>query len=116
MKKSKDKQLSDLLKSALTATPDTDAVERMQQVVDNELERQHVPVNDILTFNEVASFLRVSADVLETYLEEIPCFELGGQLLFRKEAVMEWISEREQKYHTELNLYTTNEPKVITIA
>lgn len=115
MKDANDKQWSELIKSALTAVPSSGAVDRMQETVDKELERQHVAGNDILTFTEVASFLRVGENLLETYLEEIPCFELGGQLLFRKEAVFDWISEREKKYHTEL-LYTMNEPKVITLA
>ncbi len=56
----------------------------------------------VLTMHDLSNYLRVSGDVIETYLNEIPCFELGGQILFRKEKVDEWIREREQKFGFEL--------------
>jgi hypothetical protein len=50
----------------------------------------------VLDLNELAEFLRVGPEVLETYLEDIPHFELGGRLLFRRVAVENWIAAREQ--------------------
>jgi hypothetical protein len=50
----------------------------------------------VLDINDLADYLRVGPEVLETYVEEIPHFELGGRLLFRRVAVENWIAEREQ--------------------
>lgn len=50
------------------------------------------PVMDI---TELADFLRVSQEVVGQYLDEIPSFELGGKLLFRRKSVEEWIGRKE---------------------
>lgn len=34
---------------------------------------------------------------IETYLNELPCFEFGGELLFRKKSVENWIEARERR-------------------
>lgn len=49
----------------------------------------------VLTFDELAEYLRVSRDIAGQYLDEIPSFEMGGQLLFRKQSVESWIASRE---------------------
>jgi hypothetical protein len=38
----------------------------------------------------------MDADALEPYLADIPCFELGGKLLFRRQTVEAWIQQKEQ--------------------
>jgi len=50
----------------------------------------------VLDITDLADYLRVGPEVLEPYVEEIPHFELGGRLLFRRVAVENWIAEREQ--------------------
>jgi hypothetical protein len=50
----------------------------------------------VLDIHDLAEYLRVEPDLLENYVEEIPHFELGGRLLFRRVAVETWIAEREQ--------------------
>ena len=37
----------------------------------------------VMDMEELAEFLRVDAETVEEYLDQIPCFELGGKLLFR---------------------------------
>ena len=52
----------------------------------------------ILNLAELSEYLRVSEDIIEANLNEIPCFELGGHILFRKERIDEWIKMREEKF------------------
>jgi len=51
------------------------------------------PVMDI---TELAEFLRVTPETIGIYLDELPSFELGGKLLFRRASVEKWIERREQ--------------------
>ena len=52
----------------------------------------------VLDMDELAEFLRVSKDIIEQYLDDIPCFELGGKILFRKKSIEEWIEGREKDF------------------
>ncbi len=71
----------------------------MVSSVSRVLLESHEPVfGPILTISDLSRYLRTSVDVIEDYLHEIPCFELGGQLLFRKEKVDEWIAKREDSF------------------
>ncbi len=63
-----------------------------------------------------ADYRRVTSDVLDNYLAEIPCFELGGKLLFRKDAVDEWIKERERNYAGEIREFNNNKLLKLPIA
>ena len=49
----------------------------------------------VMDMEELADFLRVSTEVVGRYLDEIPSFELGGKLLFRRKRVEEWIDRKE---------------------
>lgn len=49
----------------------------------------------VLDFAELAEYLHVNPETLEHYVGDIPCFELGGRLLFRRVKVAEWIARRE---------------------
>jgi hypothetical protein len=50
----------------------------------------------VLSVEDLADYLRVDLETLEPYLADIPCFELGGKLLFRRETVEGWVRQREQ--------------------
>lgn len=52
----------------------------------------------VLDAGELAEFLRVDEETLDAYLEDIPRFELGGKLLFRRKAVEDWITRREMSF------------------
>jgi hypothetical protein len=54
---------------------------------------EYGPVMDV---EELADYLRVDRETLEPYLDDIPCFELGGKLLFRRQTIEEWIQQKEQ--------------------
>jgi anti-sigma factor RsiW len=49
----------------------------------------------VMDMDELADFLRVDPATIGAYLAEIPCFELGGKLLFRRKSVEAWIRTRE---------------------
>jgi excisionase family DNA binding protein len=53
------------------------------------------PVMDI---EELADYLHVDRDTVEEYLEDLPYFELGGKLLFRRKSIENWIEAREQGF------------------
>lgn len=95
--------LDQTIKDALSVQPSAGARDRLANAIQRELARQNAPDHDILTFDEVAGYLRVTPNILEDYLDDIPCFELGGKLLFRKDAVMDWVYKRESVYKHELN-------------
>ena len=50
---------------------------------------------EIMTPDQLARFLRVSPDRLAEVIDTIQGFDIGGELRFRKERVLEWIQERE---------------------
>ena len=51
---------------------------------------------EIMTPEQLARFLRVPLAELDEVIDTIPGFEIGGELRFRRERVVEWINEREQ--------------------
>ena len=54
-----------------------------------------VPVKEIMTLEEVAAYLQVDADAIWNLLDEIPHFQVGYELRFRKSSVDEWIRMKE---------------------
>jgi hypothetical protein len=50
----------------------------------------------VLDLDDLAEYLRVDRDSLDDYLDEIPSFEIGGRLRFRRESVETWIASRER--------------------
>jgi hypothetical protein len=52
---------------------------------------------EIMTPQDLASFLRLSPDDLEEVIALIPGFEIAGRVRFRKERVLEWIEAREKQ-------------------
>jgi hypothetical protein len=56
----------------------------------------------VLDIHELAEFLRVTTGTIEQYLDEIPCFELGGKLLFSRRSIEDWIERREKYFHVQI--------------
>ena len=56
-------------------------------------------MNDILSLNELAEYLRVSKSTLYQLSEagKIPSFKVGKQLRFRKNAIDKWIAKEEKR-------------------
>lgn len=52
----------------------------------------------IMTLDEVAEFVRLAPEQLGEIVEELPAFELAGQVRVRRERLIEWIEQRERAY------------------
>lgn len=53
--------------------------------------------NEIMTLDEVADYLRVDVDTLWNMLDELPHFQLGYELRFKKSSIDEWIKFKENR-------------------
>lgn len=92
-----------LCKDSMDAKLSLSATLKMNSYISKLLnEGKELVFGPILNINDLSNYLRVGENIIETYLNEIPCFELGGQILFRKEKVDEWIGKREEKFAFEL--------------
>ena len=90
---------------------------KMQAALDEELSRvRNAPPKPIMTLLEIADYLRMTPENIEENLGDIPCFEFAGKLLFRKEAVDEWIKIREKNYAGEVTDFNLRNLLKITIA
>lgn len=89
--------------------PGTEAVLRMKAAFfERPRPQRQTEFGPVLDMEELAEFLRVDRAALEPYLDEIPCFELGGKMLFRRKSIEEWIERREnelgmQRLESEVN-------------
>ena len=90
---------------------------KIQAALDEELSRiRNAPPKPIMTLPEIADYLRMTPEIIEEHLDDIPCFEFGGKLLFRKEAVDGWIKIREKNYAGEVMDFNLGNSLKITIA
>ena len=89
-------------RTALTVSLSDAGSLRIQTALTRELDVvRAMPPKPIMTMDELIEYLRVGREVVEDHMGQIPCFELGGNLLFRKEAVDEWLQTREKNYRIE---------------
>ncbi len=62
-------------------------------------------VSEIMTPAELAAWLKIPSEALDECIEQMPCFELAGQIRFRRSRVEQWLAEREQAFATERAAY-----------
>jgi len=53
---------------------------------------------EVMTLEEVATFLRLTDEQLDEVLEDLPAFELAGQVRVRHARLVEWLEQRERNY------------------
>ena len=76
--------------------PGAEACMRVSEAIHtNAPQSRRTEYGPVLDFDDLAEYLQVDKPTLELYVGDIPCFELGGRLLFRKSKVEEWIARRE---------------------
>jgi hypothetical protein len=97
--------ITDLAKSL----PDEVSPQSLSLRILSLVEEQSAPsaeeIPEIMTLEQLASFLNISPEDLET--ENLPGFQIGDELRFRKDRILEWIEEREREYERRL-IYDRN--------
>ena len=79
-----------------------ETTDRIRRRLDEELQDAPTAAPEIMTLEETADYLRVTPNLVYEMMGDIPCFELGGRVLFRREAVQNWIREQERRFKDEL--------------
>lgn len=72
------------------------AVERARASLAGQLGAGAPP--EIMTLDEVAAYLRLEPEQLETLLPELPLFALAGTLRMRRSRLLAWIESRERRF------------------
>lgn len=93
-------RLDDLVKGMKQYEPSDDAVMAVKSfAADSALvTQQRVEFGPVLDIEDLAEYLRVTPEAIDEYLDEIPCFEFGGKVLFRKLSIEQWVERRENEY------------------
>lgn len=60
-------------------------------------EMNSVTINEIMILDEVARYLRVDVDTVWNMLDELPHFQIGYELRFKKSSIDEWIHAKENR-------------------
>ena len=84
------RQLDDLLRAIPTPAPPMSALMAVRERVHSGPEG-----GEIMDADQVAAFLKLTREQILDSLDELPCFEVAGQIRFRRTALMRWIEERE---------------------
>jgi len=84
------------LRSLRPAAPSAQAVLRVRKALAaaSGLRRPE----EILTLEETAALLRLTGEQLGQIMDELPAFELAGQVRVRRQRLFEWVEQREREY------------------
>ena len=74
--------------------PPAEAVLQTRRLLSRETGRAGAP--DVMTLEEVAEFLRI--DDLAEAVDDLPAFEIAGQVRVRRVKLLEWIEGRERAF------------------
>lgn len=85
-----------LLAAAGRAQPPTHALLAARHALTQATGR--APANEIMTLDDVADFLRLTPDQLGEIADQLPAFELAGQIRIRRERLLQWVEQRERSY------------------
>lgn len=98
-------------KSLPRHTPGTDCLINISAAIHRSAgyERQ-TEFGPVLDFEELAGYLRIDREIIGQYLDEIPSFELGGKLLFRKKSIEAWIESKETGFRLQRRTEQSYEP------
>ena len=94
------------LQAKLESEKTTDVATEMRHLrntlhdLSERLERSDVNsvlMNEIMTMEEVAEYLRVDVDTVWNMMDELPHFQIGYELRFKKSSIDEWIHAKENR-------------------
>ena len=95
--------ISSMIDMLPVRAPNADVVLNISRAIHIQIEKPpRTGFGPVLDIHELAEFLRVTTGTIEEYLDEIPCFELGGKLLFSRKSIEEWIARREEYFHVQI--------------
>ena len=83
------------LASVRPVTPAPKALLSVRRTLADEL-RARPP--EIMTLEEVGEFLRVTPEQFGEIVQELPAFEIGGQIRIRRARLTQWLEQRERDY------------------
>jgi len=78
------------------AEPSAQALLNTRRLISEEIRAPQAP--EIMTLDDVAEFLRIGPGELEEIAEELPAFELAGEIRVRRAKLLDWIEHRERQY------------------
>lgn len=81
---------------AMPVPPPPDAMQRIRRVLAREVRGDDLP--EVMTMEEVAEALRLSADEIDEIMPTLPAFEVAGSVRVRRSRLIEWIEKRERIY------------------
>jgi len=76
----------------------TQEIRHLRNAIDTlveRMERQNIP--EVMTLEELASYLRIDPDTVWSMLDELPHFQIGYELRFKKSSIDEWIRFKENR-------------------
>jgi len=88
-------EADEALASVRPVTPPAEALLAARRAISDEL-RSRAP--EIMTLEEVGEFLRVTPEQLGEIVEELPAFEIAGQIRIRRARLTQWLEQRERDY------------------
>ena len=91
----------EVLKSLPPFTPPAEAILAARRALVPEIRPE--PASEIMTLEQTAEFLRITPGQLGEIVEELPAFELAGQIRLRRETLLKWIEQRERDYSRQAN-------------
>lgn len=79
-------------------TPGTDVILKISESIHQSAPPpRRTEFGPVMDMDELAEYLRVEKETIALYMDEIPCFQLGGKLLFRKKSIEKWLERREMR-------------------
>lgn len=63
----------------------------------NQQMQQEKHASEVMDIEQLSAYLRVGVDVIWDMLEDVPYFQLGYELRFKKSSIDEWIRSREDR-------------------
>ncbi len=61
---------------------------------------RQAPQSEIMTLEDVAEYLKISAEDLNDIVDDLPAFELAGNIRVRRTRLLDWIEQRERAYRS----------------
>ncbi len=78
----------------MPSTTSSETVLHTHRVLGREIGTLRVP--EIMTLEEAADFLRVPRRAIGEIVEDLPAFEVAGEIRVRRSKLLEWIERRER--------------------